>query len=172
MRRWAHAHSARCKPHARSTGVEEDSASTHRWTLKPCSRRSSVVCCTHTCASMPTKTKSVTCLCSASRAATAGQSIVKVVFSNTSACETSSSSTVLPRPLGYCSVTRAGILSSMAALSIRCDPATTAGKLRIALLNRSCTSQTRKMHLSGVSRAILRAIPSVAPTCAVVCCTP
>ena len=46
----------------------------------------------------------------------------------------------------------------MAAFSIRCEPDNTAGKLWIALLNRSCTSQTRKMHLSGESRAILRAI--------------
>ena len=66
---------------------------------------------------------------SLSFAVTSGTIIEKSVFATTAAAfERSSSSTVWPRPFGYCSVTITGMLSSLAARTIRCAPVTTVAK--------------------------------------------
>mmetsp|Transcript_47397 Transcript_47397/g.153164 ORF Transcript_47397/g.153164 Transcript_47397/m.153164 type:complete len:219 (-) Transcript_47397:16-672(-) len=157
--RKAPALSARRRPVSRSVGEPEDTASTHKWTSTSgrAPTRSSTDCKTHTCASSPAITRLVRPAPVMAPETAASASIEKVVFSKTpppvSARQAvSSSATVRPRPLGYCSVTIAGIESSRAVASSLRLPETTAGNLWIAGRNRSWTSQMRKSVLSGVSR--------------------
>ena len=85
--------------------------------------------------------------CVASDPPTSGMAMVKQVFSNGTIPNLASSisGTVLPRPLGYCSVAITGISMIFAAFSTRFELKTILSKWAIIGLNFSCEEE-RSLH--------------------------
>ena len=168
--RKAPACAARAKPNSRSSSLCEEIPSTARCTSTFLSLRSSVVCQTQTCASMPHR---ITDLVPAGSACwTSGTSIEKSVLATTVVfvfaeveveeaevdggalfTTDATSSTVGPRAFGYCSVTTtAGSPRARAPLTSLELVSATASKPAMSGRKRSWTSQTKRTVEAGSRR--------------------